>query len=369
MNNSSRVFSTESDPRSDSHDDGRADDPVYGALDLGTNNCRLLLAKKLINPASPVISSFEVVDVYSRLVMLGAGLDRSNMLSREAILRCISALKVCAGKIALHRPVAVRFVATEACRQARNINSFMDQVWRETGLELEVISAAEEARLVFEACIHLADPTLPYALIFDIGGGSTEILWIEINQKRNSRLVDSISLPTGNLYRGLVDPKLAFKALDQTGFGLLRDQLLVALADFERQHQIQDRIAAGMVQMLGSSGTVTTLSAINLGLKRYDRSLVDNTRISFAELQTIIGEILLMNEADLVRHQIIGSGRSEFIVAGCAIVDALMTTWPVREIIVADRGVRDGVILKLMNQRLMTESLTIGHRTSTAPVV
>ena len=365
MNNSNPSFSLDRQP----HDESGESDLVYGALDLGTNNCRLLLAKKVTTPGSTLISSFEVVDVFSRLVMLGAGLDRANMLNRDSIVRCINALKICAGKIALHRPVAMRFVATEACRQARNINSFMDQVWRETGLELEVISAEEEARLVFEACIHLADPSLPYALIFDIGGGSTEILWIEVNQKFNSRLVASISLPTGILYRNLVAQKQGFKALDQEEFVLLRDQLLQALADFDQCHQIQEKIAAGMVQMLGSSGTVTTLSAINLGLKRYDRSMVDNTRISLQEIQAIIAEIICMTEAELIRHLIIGVGRSEFIVAGCAIVEALVTTWPVKEVIVADRGVRDGVILKLMNQPFLAESAGLINRAAPATVL
>ncbi|MDI9408300.1 MAG: Ppx/GppA phosphatase family protein [Candidatus Pacebacteria bacterium] len=343
-------------------------DAVYGALDLGTNNCRLLLAKKRPATDYSVVNSFEVVDVFSRLVKLGDGLNHANMLNREAILRCITALKICAGKIALHRPVAMRLVATEACRRARNIDSFINQVWRETGLEIEVISAEEEARLVMEACIHLTDPSIPYAVVFDIGGGSTEILWVELHPGKAPRMVGFISLPTGVTYRSLVQQNHNFKGLNRSGFDSLSDHIFMALQEFEQTHQIADKVARGLVQMVGSSGTVTTLSAIKQKLDRYDRSLVDNTRLDYPEVKSIIAEVLALSETDLRRHPIIGSGRSEFIVAGCAIVEALVRLWPVPQIIVADRGVRDGIILKLMNQDSPFNFSPLYSRGKTSPL-
>src|SRR6476646_7536822 len=242
---------------------------TYAALDLGTNNCRLLVAR-------PARGGFRVVDAFSRIVRVGEGLSTTGGLSEAAMARTIEALRVCAGKIGQRKVMAGRYVATEACRRAENCTEFLDRVRDELGIELEIISTAEEARLVVAGCAPLLPARIPYAPVFDIGGGSTEIVWLRRHGTRYGvpEILGSVSLPFG-----VVTFTERFGGIEVTPaiYRAMVAEAEAALAPFEQRHSIRRAVRARQVQMLGSSGTVTTLDGVNLALPRYIRAMVDGS--------------------------------------------------------------------------------------------
>jgi exopolyphosphatase/guanosine-5'-triphosphate,3'-diphosphate pyrophosphatase len=324
--------------------------PNYAALDLGTNNCRLLVAR----PA-PVGhgGGFRVVDAFSRIVRLGEGLEATGSLSEAAMARTLDALKVCAGKIAQRRVCAGRSVATEACRRAANCGEFLARVRDEVGIELEIISTREEARLVVSGCAALLHPRLPYAVVFDIGGGSTEIVWLRHDRGRNGRpprpeIHGSISLPFG-----VVTFTERFGGVEVTPaiYRAMVDEAEAALAPFEHEHRIRRHIVGRRVQMIGSSGTVTTLAGIHLALPRYIRALVDGSTLTFAQIDRVSQHLAGLDLAGRAASPCVGRERADLVLSGCAILDAICATWPVGQLRVADRGVREGILFDLMNGR------------------
>ncbi len=319
--------------------------PRFGApvaaLDLGTNNCRLLVAR-------PAGISFSVVDAFSRIVRLGEGLTATGALSEDAIARTLDALKVCADKIVFRRIASGRYVATEACRRAANCEEFLARVRAETGLEIEIISTAEEARLVVYGCAPLLDPHIPYALVFDIGGGSTEIVLVRLegcrDRRRRPYIVGSMSLPLGvvtltDRFGGEVSP---------TAYRTMVDEAADALESFERDYRIRRHIRTGRMQMLGSSGTVTTLAGIHLALPRYIRALVDGSSLTFDQIAAVSAHLAGLDLAGRAASPCVGRERADLVLSGCAILDAICETWPVGRLRVADRGVREGILFDLL---------------------
>jgi exopolyphosphatase/guanosine-5'-triphosphate,3'-diphosphate pyrophosphatase len=328
--------------------DARNPAPNFAALDLGTNNCRLLVARPAPTGSA---GGFRVVDAFSRIVRLGEGLEATGALSEAAMDRTLDALKVCAGKIAQRRVCVTRSVATEACRRAANCGEFLSRVRDEVGIELEIISTAEEARLVVSGCAPLLHPRTPYALVFDIGGGSTEIVWLHgrpNGQRRPARpqIFGSISLPFG-----VVTFTERFGGVEVTPsiYRAMVDAAEAALAPFEREHRIRHHIAARRVQMIGSSGTVTTLAGIHLALPRYIRALVDGSTLTFAQIDRVSRHLAGLDLAGRAASPCVGRERADLVLSGCAILDAICATWPVGQLRVADRGVREGILFDLMN--------------------
>ena len=315
---------------------------LYAALDLGTNNCRLLVAR----PAGP---GFRVVDAFSRIVRLGEGLTATGALSAEAMARTLDALKVCADKIASRNIAGGRYVATEACRQAANCELFLARVREETRLDIEIISSAEEARLVVAGCAPLLNPRIPYAVVFDIGGGSTEIVWLRLmgplNRRRRPHIIGSVSLPLG-----VVTLTDRFGGADVSGatYHAIVAEVMEALAPFECAHDILRHVRTGRVQMLGSSGTVTTLAGIHLALPRYTRALVDGSVLTFEQISAVSTRLAGLDLAGRAANPCVGRERADLVLSGCAILDAICETWPVGRLRVADRGVREGILFDLI---------------------
>jgi exopolyphosphatase/guanosine-5'-triphosphate,3'-diphosphate pyrophosphatase len=325
--------------------DARVLAPNFAALDLGTNNCRLLVARPLPG------GGFRVVDAFSRIVRLGEGLEATGALSAAAMDRTLDALKVCAAKITQRRVVATRSVATEACRRATNCGDFLSRVRDQVGIELEIISTAEEARLVVSGCAPLLHPRLPYAIVFDIGGGSTEIVFLRRTHATHGRpprpeIHGSTSLPFG-----VVTFTERFGGVEVTPaiYRAMVDEAEAALAPFERQHRVRHHIAARRVQMIGSSGTVTTLAGIHLALPRYIRALVDGSTLTFSQIDKVSRHLAGLDLAGRAASPCVGRERADLVLSGCAILDAICATWPVGELRVADRGVREGILFDLMN--------------------
>ena len=316
--------------------------PQFAALDLGTNNCRLLIAR-------PIGAGFRVVDAFSRIVRLGEGLSATGALSEAAIERTLDALRVCAVKIAARRVTAGRYVATEACRRAANCEGFLARVAEEVGLEIEIISTTEEARLVVAGCGPLLHPRIPHAVVFDIGGGSTEIVWLRLlpgpDRRRRPEILGSISLPFGVV---TLTDRFGGAEVSPATYRAMIAEAAAALAPFERTHCIRRHVHAGRVQMLGSSGTVTTLAGIHLALPRYIRAFVDGSMLTFEQIAAVSAHLAGLDFAGRAANPCIGRERADLVLSGCAVLDAICATWPVGRLRVADRGVREGILLDLM---------------------
>jgi exopolyphosphatase/guanosine-5'-triphosphate,3'-diphosphate pyrophosphatase len=316
---------------------------TYAALDLGTNNCRLLVARA--NGGG-----FRVIDAFSRIVRLGEGVNATGVLSEAAILRTLDALKVCAAKIAHRGVTRARYVATEACRRAENCESFLDRVRQATGIAIETITTAEEARLAVNGCASLLDPTLPYAIVFDIGGGSTELVWLRLpaDPAREPEILGVVSLPFGVV---TFTERYGGDAIAGEDYEAMVGEAQAAMAEFARRHDIAAVVAGGGVQMLGSSGTVTTLAGLHLGLSRYNRNVVDGSTLLFEDIRAVSRRLAAVDFAERAAHPCIGSERADLVVAGCAILEAICRLWPVGRLRVADRGVREGILFDLLAQR------------------
>jgi len=328
--------------------------PNFAALDLGTNNCRLLVARPAPMAAGV---GFRVVDAFSRIVRLGEGLETTGALSAAAMDRTIDALKVCAAKIAHRRVASVRCVATEACRRAANCRDFLDRVDNEIGLDLEIISAAEEARLVVAGCAPLLNPRTPYAIVFDIGGGSTEIVWLRHARPRGPHhgryakparfeIFGSISLPFGVV---TFTERFGGVEVSPAVYSAMVAEAEAALAPFEARHHIRRHIGARRVQMIGSSGTVTTLAGIHLALPRYIRAMVDGSTLTFDQIDKVSRHLAGLDLAGRAASPCVGRERADLVLSGCAILDAICETWPVGQLRVADRGIREGILFDLMS--------------------
>jgi exopolyphosphatase/guanosine-5'-triphosphate,3'-diphosphate pyrophosphatase len=312
------------------------------ALDLGTNNCRLLVAE-------PTADGFHVVDSFSRIVRLGEGLASTDRLSERAMARTLDALRICRRIMDRHRVVRTRCVATEACRRARNGLDFIRRVWRVTGIGLEVLDQDEEARLAMLGCLPLVDPEADQLLMLDIGGGSTEIMWLDRREPANGREPGhTLSMPLG-----VVTLSESFGgATDAASYVRMVEAVLARLSTAGRLPAPARPDSAPRLQMLGTSGTVTTLAAVHLGLRRYDRRKIDGISLPFAVIQAVSQRLRDLDDAARAAHPCIGSGRADLVVAGCAILDAVHRCWPVEHLQVADRGLREGILNALMGQTL-----------------
>ncbi len=315
---------------------GRAS--VYGALDLGTNNCRLLIAR-------PNAEGFRVIDSYSRIVRLGEGLGRKGTLSSAAMERAVRALVVCRRKLERRGVTQLRAVATEACRKAANREVFRERVRREAGIDLEIISAREEARLAVLGCQSLLDPRFSHAIVFDIGGGSTEVVLVRRGEEGRLHLVGWASLPFGVIT--LTEEFGLGEGCART-YRKTRAMVCEALAGFEAHHEFARHAEGGAIQLLGTSGTVTTLASVQLKLKHYDRRRVDGSWFDSGAMRSLARRIALMDRDHRIAQPCIGRDRVDYVVAGCAILEAIFEIWPVDRLRVADRGLREGVLRSMM---------------------
>lgn len=320
--------------------------PVYAALDLGTNNCRLLIAR-------PHEQSFRVLDGFTRIVRLGEGLSVTGKLSDAAMERTMEALKQCRNKLREHEPARMRLIATEACRAASNGEAFIERIRVELGLELEIVDRRTEAELAVTGCADLIEGESEGALMFDIGGGSSELAWLDFRggrPRRQGRMAASIrswqSLPVG-----VVSIAERFGGVDVTNESFEAMVAFVAnhLREFKGRGKLKQMIADHPVHLIGTSGTVTTLAGLHLGLERYERQKVDGLWMHKAEVDATMAALLAMPFDRRVAHPCIGRDRADLVLPGCAIFEAIRREWPTPRVRVADRGLREGILISLID--------------------
>ena len=310
---------------------------TYGAIDLGTNNCRLLIAR-------PDEGGFTVIDAFSRIVRLGEGLSRSGKLSDEAMDRAVAALAVCGEKLRRRNVSLSRSVATEACRRATNGFEFAERVQRETGVVLDIIEPQEEARLAVLGCHKLLEPGDGPALIFDIGGGSTELILID-QEQGSPKIRAWWSAPWGVVSLTESEGKEALEGPDRLlAYKRMRERARRAFTNFATMLPE----AKEGIRLLGTSGTVTTLASVHLALPSYDRRAVDGLHVPIEAMQEISTMIATMDYEERSGLPCIGTERADLVVAGCAILEAIMEIWPAKKLGVADRGIREGILRSLM---------------------
>ena len=320
---------------------------MYAALDLGTNNCRLLIAR-------PHERNFRVLDGFTRIVRLGEGLSASGRLSDAAMDRTLEALRLCRNKLREHEPARARLIATEACRAASNGQEFLDRVEAELGLVLEIVDRRTEAELAVTGCADLIDEGADGALMFDIGGGSSELAWLDCRggrPKRQGRMAASIrswqSMPVG-----VVSIAEKFGGIDVTrdNFEAMVAHVAGHLREFRGRLKLRQMIGDHSVHLIGTSGTVTTLAGLHLGLERYERQKVDGLWMSAGEVDVTMEALLGMNFDRRVSHPCIGRDRADLVLPGCAIFEAIRREWPTERVRVADRGLREGILISLMDE-------------------
>ena len=325
---------------------------AFAALDLGSNNCRMMVA-------IPAGRGFRVIDSYSRLVRLGEGLQHSGALSDAAMDRTIGALHACATRLSRRHLRGVRAVATEACRRAANGGLFLERVRDETGLAIDVISAREEAELALESCAALLHTRIAgearppvRGLLFDIGGGSTEIAWVRLSGEAGRRdggarqkLIGYQSLPLGVITMAEL---FGARMFEPGGYEDMVEHVEARLAGFEDVHCIGREIRQGGVRLVGTSGTITTVASVAMRLQHYRRALVDGVSLSREQAHETIAALRRAGRGGLALHGCVGPERAGFVLPGCAIFEAIHRLWPTPSVTVADRGLRDGMLLRMM---------------------
>ncbi len=319
--------------------------PLYAALDLGTNNCRLLIAA----PTKP--GHFHVVDAFSRIVRLGEGLGRTGCLNENAMERAIEALKVCRLKLDQRKIKRCRLIATEACRSAENGQRFIERAARETGIDLEIIDRETEARLAVAGCGTLVEDDTDAIVVFDIGGGSSEIVLIDRSKKRSPRLAEHIiawtSLPVGVI---TLAERFGGENVTADVFEKMKDYVRHLLMHFEGRKKLGALAKSPHFHLLGTSGTVTTLAGIHLELAKYDRRLIDGIWLNNDDVERMTKRLLSWNLEERIANPCIGQDRADLVLAGCAILDVIREEWPSERLRVADRGLREGILTELMSR-------------------
>jgi exopolyphosphatase/guanosine-5'-triphosphate,3'-diphosphate pyrophosphatase len=319
-------------------------DGLYAALDLGTNNCRLLIA-------APRPGGFRVVDAYSRIVRLGEGLSQSGELQPAAMDRAVAALKVCADRIRRRGRPRLRAIATEACRAARNGEAFLERVQRESGIRLEIITPKEEARLSVAGCANLLDRSARAALVLDVGGGSTELSWLDLTARAADRggappIMAWLSIPLGVVTLAERFPE--GKGGDHAWYRAMVDAVKAPIAAFARANALKPAFADGQAHLIGTSGAITSLAGLHLGLPRYDRSRVDGLWLTSGDCDRMAERLLSLSHEQRALEPCVGPDRADLVLAGAAILQAVQELWPCPRVRVADRGLREGILLALM---------------------
>ncbi|GJL91642.1 MAG: exopolyphosphatase [Hyphococcus sp.] len=320
---------------------GRRKPIRLAALDLGTNNCRLLIA-------APRGHDLRIVDAFSKIVRLGEGLSQSGVLSPDAMRRTAEALKICAEKVERRGVTHLRCIATQACRGAQNGAEFLAEMSAATGLEFDIITTEEEARLAVAGCADLLDMSVEAGLVFDIGGGSTELSWVRPPKDRaGAEIAAWTSMPFGVVS---LAERWGGREMTAETYAAIVDDVRADIARIGDPAGLKDSFVSDRAHLLGTSGTVTSIAGVHLGLTRYRRDKVDGLWLSAGEAKRVTDKLRSMSFSERASEPCIGGDRADLVVSGCAILEALQLEWPATRIRVADRGLREGILADLALQ-------------------
>ncbi len=329
--------------------DRRQPGPAFAAIDLGTNNCRMLVARR-----AP--GGFRIIDSFSRIVRLGEGLNDSGALSEAAMDRVVEALSVCAEKMEKRSVVKSRCVATQACRMADNGPELMARIKDKTGLDFDIITSEEEARLSVLGCLDLMDERYETALVVDIGGGSTELSWVDVGMWRERGGYASGGRPPVRTWAsapvGVVTLSERFPETEDTAtwYGEMRSFAAAMLKTPKGAKKLRKHFRDGRAHLIGTSGTITSVAGVHLDLPRYERARVDGLWMSSEDTIATCNRLSAKDFAGRSAEPVIGTERADLVLAGCAILEAVMEAWPATQLRVGDRGLREGLLMNLMRK-------------------
>ena len=296
----------------------------FAAIDLGSTNCRLVIVD-IIEDKYKIICSF------SEILNLGRNLSFSNEFNDEIIEKTIEIFKIISQKLKYYNVLSYRCVATEACRQSINSDELVKRIHERTNIEIEIIPSKEEARLCLKSCLNHNVNLNDFNLVFDIGGGSTEI--IIFDSIYSNKDFDFLSIPIGVI--NFSEKVSLFKT--EKVLGQLEKQMMF----FSKKKKIHNE----PISIIGSCGTVTTLCAIHLKLNYYQKSLVDNTLLEIEDLKQTCNFVKRLSSEEKEKHPCIGPQRINLLDNGILILEKILESWPVKRILVSDRGLREGIIL------------------------
>ncbi len=299
--------------------------------------------------ARPTGDGFRVVDAFSRIIRLGEGVSSSGRIRDAAVARAVEALAICRDKMHNRGVTRARLIATEACRAAENGAEFRARIAEEVGLELEIIDRETEATLAATGCTPLIDPHADGVILFDIGGGSSELVRLERSPPCRCgpplpTIKAWVSLPVGVV---TLAERYGGHAVTPEIYAAMIAEVATFIDRFVAEH---GRLENARMHLLGTSGTVTTIAGVHLELERYERRRVDGCWIGNDEATRVIERLLAMTYADRVANPCIGAERADLVLAGCAILDAIRNAFPCQRLRVADRGLREGMLVQMMRE-------------------
>ncbi len=272
--------------------------------------------------------------------------------------RALAALKVSAEKVRRRKVVRLKAIATQACRAAENGKEFVARVADETGLNLQIITPREEAQLSVAGCLNLLDRSAEAALVVDVGGGSTELSWVDLNgeglETELAKFTPSrlpirawLSIPIGVVTLAERFPEGA-RATDGW-YRAMVEAVKDEISEFRHADPMRPVFDAGQAHMIGTSGAITSLAGMHLGLARYDRSQVDGIWMSRSDCDLAARRLLDLSPQERADQPCIGPDRADLVLAGAAILQAVQELWPCARVRVADRGLREGILMSLMS--------------------
>lgn len=298
-----------------------------GAIDVGTNSCRMLLMEYSGGRYTELARGQEIT-------RLGAGVDQNRFLSRPAVERTVAVIKSFTRMMAQYRPTEINIVGTSALRDVKNPQLLSNRLEEETGKRIKVISGAEEAGLIYQGVsLNLAETDY---LIIDIGGGSTELICSEtagINYK---------SLDMGAL-------RMTERYLENPQLPLTQQELAVMQKGIRAELGVVPEINGATMALVGTGGTVTTLAAIDLQMEAYDSKRIERyclTRARIAEILSCLSRLSARERSGIPGLQ---KGREEIIIAGTVILAEIMTTFGFKEMMISEQGILLGLIRELVN--------------------
>ena len=296
---------------------------MQAAIDVGSNTVRMLIGECRDNMLYPE-------KYYRSISRLAGGFSPQNELADESMERTLDVLNRYSKILQSSGVADVRVVGTAALRRAVNRQLFVDRVQTETGLVIEIIDGAEEARLMARGVLSVVQPVPAAAVIFDIGGGSTEFVCV---QQGMIKFQQSYAL-------GVVQLSEGFSTVQQRNNYVAQvvSRFVAMLAGHD--------LLAQPYQLIGTAGTLTTLAAMHLQLAEYDARLINNHVIPAGYLRTLQLKLQAMSEFE--RENLIGmeKGRGDLILPGLDIVLQLLERFELKELKIADSGLLEGVLLE-----------------------
>ena len=295
---------------------------ITAAIVIGSYNCRIIIVNN-----SPNIKILKTISVATNLIK---NLSYSNEFTHKNIKKTVRCLTMFSRKMLEYNVTKYRCVATEACRQVINSDFFIGEVKKKTGLSVEIISVNEEAQLCFQSCKKYIERMNNEGILFDIGGGSTEISFFDVKNEK----FETSSIPLGVIN---LSEKINLHGKNKITFQMKR--YFQSL-----KSNLSNQIDPGF--SIGSCSTVSTLSAIHLNLTTFDRKKIEGLLLDVDEIMKIINNLRNLKVNEMLKHPCIRK-KYPLLLNGMEILEKILENFPIKQILVSQSGLTGGMIENL----------------------